>query len=276
MSRTFIFNKVMYTRHYTYNPLGNIITSSTSPSSVSTYVYAGNTGSNYANPHAVTDLASTTKTYDRAGNTTNDGTYTYLWDHNNRLTQSYKGTATSTYGYDHTGARIALKEGTATTTYPNKFYNVGSSITTKHVFANGELIATIESGTSAAAIALDSTASSITTGFNAGPVTKTWTHTTTGSNRFLVLFADIWQDVGGTGTITSATYNGTALTKATNTRGGGMASEIWYLVAPTTGSNTVSVTVTGATDAIKLATASFTGATQTSPLDVSNTATLLQ
>ena len=34
-----------------------------------------------------------------------------------------------------------------------------------------------------------------------------------------------------------------------------MASEIWYLVNPASRSNTVSVTVTGATDSIKLAAA---------------------
>jgi hypothetical protein len=60
---------------------------------------------------------------------------------------------------------------------------------------------------------------------------------------------------------------------ATSTRAGGMASEIWYLENPTSGSNTVSVTVTGATDSIKLTAASFTGAHQSSPLDASNVAT---
>jgi hypothetical protein len=49
-----------------------------------------------------------------------------------------------------------------------------------------------------------------------------------------------------------------------------MASEIWYLANPASGSNTVSVTVTGATDSIKLTAASFTGAAQSSPLDASN------
>jgi hypothetical protein len=51
-----------------------------------------------------------------------------------------------------------------------------------------------------------------------------------------------------------------------------MASEIWYLTNPASGSNTVSVTVTGATDSIKLAAASFTGAHQSSPLDTVNDA----
>jgi RHS repeat-associated protein len=41
----------------------------------------------------------------------------------------------------------------------------------------------------------------------------------------------------------------------------------------TSDSNTVSVTITGATDSIKLTAASFTGAHQSSPLDASNVAT---
>jgi RHS repeat-associated protein len=142
-----------YSRRYTYNAVGNIITASTT-ASVSTYVYSGNEGSNYANPHAVTDRASSTITYDIKGNVTNDGTYTYTWDHNNRLTQAYRSVATtSTYGYDHTGQRIALREGTATTTYPNRFYNKNATTTTatttKHIFANGMLIATVDGNGSA-------------------------------------------------------------------------------------------------------------------------------
>jgi RHS repeat-associated protein len=166
---------------------------------------------------------------------------------------------------------VLKTEGGVTTYYPNKLYNESTASTTKHIFAHNTPIATITSGTSGSAgIALHATSSTIHGGYTSGPTTKNWTHTTSGSNRLLVLFADIWQDVGGTGTITSATYNGTSLTKATSTRGGGMASEIWYLANPASGSNTVSVTVTGATDSIKLTAASFTGANQSSPLDASN------
>lgn len=117
------------------------------------------------------------------------------------------------------------------------------------------------------AIPLDTTSLSISTGFNAGPVTKTWTHTTSGTNRLLILTADIWQDVAGTGTISSASYNGVAMTKITQTNSTAMSSEMWYLIAPALGANTVSVTVTGATDAIKLSVSTFTNAAQVSVLD---------
>jgi RHS repeat-associated protein len=88
----------------------------------------------------------------------------------------------------------------------------------------------------------------------------------------IVLAADIFQDVGGTGSITSATWNGGAFTKASSTRTGTKSAEMWYLVATTTGAKTMSVTVTGTTDAIKLMSASFNGVHQSSPLDADNTA----
>ena len=51
---------------------------------------------------------------------------------------------------------------------------------------------------------------------------------------------------------------------------GTKSTELWYLVATTTGAKTMSVTVTGATDDIKLMAASFNGVHQSSPLDAVN------
>ncbi len=160
-----------------------------------------------------------------------------------------------------------------TTYYPTKYYNVTNGVATKHIFTpSGLLIATVTNATSSgASIGVDATSTSITNGFNS-TITKTWTHTTgSGSNRLLTLSGNIWQDVGGTGTITSASYNGVALTKATSTTEVSMDSELWYLVNPASGSNTMSVTVTGNTDAIKLSASTFTGVTQTSPVDINAT-----
>lgn len=122
------------------------------------------------------------------------------------------------------------------------------------------------------AIALDTTTPKITNGFAVGPTTITWSHICTGSNLLLILNADIWQDTSGSATITAASYNGVALTKVAQVADVNMSAEQWYLAAPASGTNTVSVTVTGAHDAVKLATSSFTGALQVSPLDAFNTA----
>ncbi len=129
-----------YTQTYSYDAVGNI----TNKSDQGTYLYEGNTGSLYANPHAATSIASTTLTYDMNGNLTALGPYAYTWDYNNRLTRTATGTATSTYFYDHAGARVSLTVGSATTTYPNRHYNIIGTKKTKHIYAGDLLVGTVE------------------------------------------------------------------------------------------------------------------------------------
>jgi len=127
-----------YVRNYTYNSIGNI----TSASDLGTYTYAG-TG--YANPHAVTSIASSTYAYDNNGNLITGNDLTNTWDYGNKLTKTvYNGTTTH-YGYDHTGQRVFKGDGNATTTYASKYFDVSSDGTvTKHIYAGDELIATVE------------------------------------------------------------------------------------------------------------------------------------
>jgi len=221
-------------------------------------------------------------TYDNNGNLVSTASTTNTWNYRNQLTQSVNAAGTSTYAYDHLGSRVKLSEGGVTTVFPSKFYNAmpgGGATTTKHIFANGLLVASIENatttggGSGTSTIALDATSTSITTGYNAGPVTKSWTHTVTGSSTLLVLTADLRQSVSGTGSVASATWKGVPFTKVGSALGGKMDSEIWYLAPTSTGSGTLEVTVTGATDAIKLGAASFTGVATSSPVDASSTAT---
>jgi RHS repeat-associated protein len=68
------------------------------------------------------------------------------WDYLNRLTQVTASGTTSTYAYDPSNERIkavVVTSTTATTYYPTKFYNITAGVPTKHVFANGTVIATI-------------------------------------------------------------------------------------------------------------------------------------
>jgi RHS repeat-associated protein len=128
-----------YLRTYTYNEIGNI----TNKSDLGYYVYDGDEGTSYANPHAVTDMASSTYTYDKNGNLTGDGTWTFTWDYNNRLTNADNGTASTTYGYDYGGQRVKLDNGSDITYYPNRYYNIEGSTTTRHIWAGDTLISTI-------------------------------------------------------------------------------------------------------------------------------------
>lgn len=126
------------------------------------------------------------------------------------------------------------------------------------------------------AIALDTSASFLAAGFNAGPTTLTNNYTVTGTNPILAVWVAIWQDTGGVGTVTTCTFNGVSLTKAQAVGPeGSMAGEWWYLKAPPTGLHSLVVTVTGAVDGIRVMPISFTGCDQTAPLGVVGPTTAL-
>lgn len=83
---------------------------------------------------------------------------------------------------------------------------------------------------------------STTSSNGSGPFT--WSHTCAGSDRLLLLFVAHYHS---SNTISSASYNGVSMTAVTNgaaVTGSGYLCFIttFYLVAPATGSNTVSVT----------------------------------
>lgn len=301
-SSTLTGGQTPYLKNYSYDSLGNLASST----DLGTYAYQGNTGTNYANPDAPTSIgngtATSTLTYDNNGNLLSDGTLTNVWDYLNELTQVGKGGATSTYAYDYAGNRVKTTEGVVPTYYPNKFFSItlgsgggtgfapagipppagtGNGVTnklTKNIYANGLLVATISTvGTTTAAtstLALNVTTTNISYGLTATTTTRTWTHKTSfGNNRLLVLTGDILQDVAGTGTISSVTYSGMSLTQATLKSGSNLSCEIWYLPSPPSGLNTISVAISGATDAIKLGLADFTGINTTTPIDATSTAT---
>jgi len=127
---------VDYYQSFSYDPIGNI----TNKSDVGSYTYA-QTG--YANPHAVTAIASTTYSYDNNGNLASAGAIANTWDYRNELTQTASGTATTTYAYDYQGNRVKYSNGTKTTYYPNSSYSVTGATSTKQIYAGGQLIATV-------------------------------------------------------------------------------------------------------------------------------------
>jgi|GEM_PF-3594308 len=173
---------------YTYNALGNILTSS-----AGAYSYSG---AGFANPHAVTSIVSsvgtttttltTALTYDNNGNLLADGARTFAWDYRNRIGSavafvgagvgssagvvSPASTSTIQYAYSAGDTRNYMstvsvaKVGaitTATTTavfYPSATYSesavststaIISSTKTRHIFLFGNSVATVETTQSA-------------------------------------------------------------------------------------------------------------------------------
>jgi RHS repeat-associated protein len=88
--------------------------------------------------------ATTTYAYDKNGNLTSATGFTNSWDWRNRLASSLFGSTTYRYLYDENDERVTAFDGLATTTYPNQYYESTGATTTKHLYANGMLIATLQ------------------------------------------------------------------------------------------------------------------------------------
>ena len=102
--------------------------------------------------------------------------------------------------------------------------------------------------------------------------TATLSHNSnTGTDRLLVVFIGY----ASTNNCTAVTYNGVSMTKQgswiMNDSGAGFEYDIWYLVAPATGSNNIVATMTAA-GTIGMMGTTFTGAEQTTPLQSLNSA----
>lgn len=84
----------------------------------------------------------------------------------------------------------------------------------------------------------------------------TWTHTCSGSDRLLLVIGK------GNGVVTSITYNGVSLTKLASAADSSYGTlEIWGLLNPASGSNTVQVNWTGS-QFVSMGSVSYTGVAQ--------------
>lgn len=139
-------NSADYSRDYTYNAIGNMMTSDWG-----FHGYNGNTGVSYANPHAATSVSSITFAYDKNGNTLYDINTTNTWNYRNELAQAlYGGVTTYTYKYDHNSDRMSVDDGSSTSYYPNKYYNEIDSEVTKNIYLKDTLVGTVEGSGSGA------------------------------------------------------------------------------------------------------------------------------
>ena len=121
-----------------------------------------------------------------------------------------------------------------------------------------------------AQVAWNSTTSSSAT-MNGSPATLTFAHTTAAStNLLMIVGVSINITNNNAATVSSVTWNGTALTLlgAHNDTGGTRRVEMWYQLAPATGTHNVVVRVNtgGVNEGVVAAALTFTGVDQTVPL----------
>ena len=123
---------------------------------------------------------------------------------------------------------------------------------------------------SASAVAFDSVAPGATGASVANAATLSWNHTVTatGSDRLLTVGVTVGKS-NDAGLVVTVKYAGVPMTSAgivhSNNRTAGFV-QLFYLVAPATGTNQVLVTMTGGTGSIEAGSVSFTGVNQTTPI----------
>lgn len=103
--------------------------------------------------------------------------------------------------------------------------------------------------------------------YSASGTTNTFAHTCTGSDRILFVVAAHHNTVPAS-SVTGITYAGVAMTLLRTYQSSNAKFDLYYLVAPATGSNNVVITMDISDASIGIA-ASYTGVDQTSPIDVS-------
>lgn len=118
-----------------------------------------------------------------------------------------------------------------------------------------------------AGISFDASSNS---GYQAASSSYSWSHTCSGANRYLVVGVSM---LSISQTVSSVTYNsvGLSLLGSRSSITGACRVELWGLVAPVTGSNTVAVTLSGSI-ASAAGAVSFTGVNQTSSTESFNSA----
>lgn len=106
------------------------------------------------------------------------------------------------------------------------------------------------------AIAYDATSN------GSGGSSYSFSHTCTGSNRILI----VTTSTGASSGTSTVTYNGVSLTQQASRNGG--YHQIWVLIAPATGTNTIQITTAGANG--QAVATSYTGVAQTGNPEATN------
>jgi RHS repeat-associated protein len=133
---------------FSYDPIGNL----TFRTGVGSYAYSG---SGNANPHAVTSAGSLALSYDSNGDLKTEGASSFTWNYLDQLASAFVNGATSTFAYDWNGVRTRMTAGATSTLYAGDDYSLTAGKATKHLFADGVLLATVEGSTSTAVVRYD-------------------------------------------------------------------------------------------------------------------------
>ena len=191
------------------------------------------------------------------------------------------GTAITISGGNFLGGAIVTVGGTAATavtvvdsstiTATTAAHTAGvADVTVANADGQASTLAGAYTYVAAVGVAYDSVAPGAVGASVASGSTLSWNHTVTatGSDRLLTVGVVVGKS-NDKGLVLAVKYNGVPMTSAgivhSNNRTAGFV-QLFYLVAPATGTNQVLVTMTGGTGSIEAGSVSFTGVNQTTPI----------
>src|SRR5688572_9172550 len=106
-----------------------------------------------------------------------------------------------------------------------------------------------------------------TSGYKTATASYSWNQACAGSNRFLLVSVSLLSAVGGN--VSSITYDSVALTFLGGLTVDGRRAELWGLVAPSVGTFSVAVTLSGAINSVGCS-AAFENVNQITPTESFN------
>ncbi|WNY24060.1 hypothetical protein MmiHf6_13850 [Methanimicrococcus hongohii] len=145
LDRLLLAGSENYAQSFVYNPLGSILAHRSKDLTTDEEIVFGFEYGNNAGIHAPTRVGDTILLYDANGNLIEDGSFVYIYNDSNRLTEVLKKSednrTIAEFVYDESGNRVKKFEDGIVSYYISEDFDIEDGEETVYYFANGNRVA---------------------------------------------------------------------------------------------------------------------------------------
>ena len=145
LDRLILAGSENYSQSFAYNPLGSILAHRNKDMTTNDEIIFGFEYGKNAGIHAPTRVGDTELLYDANGNLVEDGSFVYVYNDANRLTEVLKKSennrSIAEFVYDENGKRVVKTENGVVSYYISRDYDIEDGEETVYYFANGGRVA---------------------------------------------------------------------------------------------------------------------------------------
>ena len=129
-----------HTRSFVFDSIGNITSKTVDQGTpvVTTYSY------NSTRKQTLSSVGGNSYSFDNYGNIASDGSRTYVYDFNNRLSNLTKSSITTNYYYDESNMRVKKVTPSETSYFIDKYTEIRGSSVLRHIFLGSQRVATFD------------------------------------------------------------------------------------------------------------------------------------